>query len=107
MTGLNPWLLVGLAGAAEIVRALGLRYSRGFTCLWPSVIVVVLTFASLLALAGAVRTLPMGTAHAVWAGIGAAGTAIAGAIRFAEPVTALRLGGIGLVVAGIVVPKLA
>lgn len=106
MSALNPWALVFLAGAFEIVWALGLKYSEGFTRLWPSVVVVVFTLASFFTLAEAARSLPLGTAYAVWVGIGAVGTALAGVILFAEPVTALRIGGIGLVVAGIVVLKL-
>jgi quaternary ammonium compound-resistance protein SugE len=107
MTGLHPWALVALAGLFEVVWALGLKYSEGFTRLWPSVIVVVFTVASFLALAEAVRTLPIGTAYAVWVGIGAAGTAIAGVILFAEPVTAWRLAGLALVSVGIAILKLA
>lgn len=102
-----PWALVFLAGVFEILWALGLKYSDGFTRLWPSAAVVVFGFASFLALAEAARTLPLGTAYAVWVGIGAAGTAIAGIVLFAEPLTAGRVAGLTLIVAGIVVLKLA
>jgi len=103
----NPWALVLLAGALEIVWALGLKYSDGFTRFWPSAAVVVFALASFFVLAEAARSLPLGTAYAVWVGIGALGTAIAGMVLFAEPATVLRIGGILLIVAGIVVLKLA
>ncbi|MCC6304973.1 MAG: multidrug efflux SMR transporter [Rhodobacteraceae bacterium] len=103
----RAWALVLLAGAMEILWALGLKYSEGFTRLWPTAAVVVFGFASFFVLAEAAKTLPLGTAYAVWVGIGALGTAIAGMILFAEPATTLRFAGILLIVAGIVVLKLA
>lgn len=102
-----PWALVVLAGAFEILWALGMKYSEGFTRFWPSAAVVVFGLASFFVLAEAAKSLPLGTAYAVWVGIGAAGTAIAGIVLFAEPVTAWRIAGLLLIVAGIVVLKLA
>jgi quaternary ammonium compound-resistance protein SugE len=96
-----PWVWIAIAGALEIGWALGLVYSAGFTKLWPSIIVVACMAASLGAMSIALKDLPMGTAYAVWTGIGAAGTAIAGIILFGEPATAARLGSIALIIAGI------
>ncbi|MGD9944749.1 MAG: quaternary ammonium compound efflux SMR transporter SugE [Burkholderiaceae bacterium] len=97
----QAWLLLLLAGALEIVWALGLKYSDGFSRLWPSVVVVVAAAASFWLLALAMRVLPAGTAYAVWTGIGAAGTALLGIWLLGEPATALRLACIGLIVAGV------
>ncbi len=104
---MNPWLLILLAGMCEIGWALGLRYSDGFTRLVPSVATVALALLSFWFLSLALRAVPIGTAYAVWVGIGAVGTAIAGVILFGEPATAFRIGGILLILAGIVVLKLA
>jgi quaternary ammonium compound-resistance protein SugE len=103
----NPWLMVVLAGILECVWALGLKYSDGFTRLWPSVITAVAVTGSFVLLSMAMRTLPIGTAYAVWVGIGAVGTAIAAVFLFQEPINATRIAGIGLVVAGIAALKLA
>ena len=100
------WVWLTLAGLLEVVWAVGLKYTDGFTRLVPSAITVAAMIASVYFLALAVRTIPIGTGYAVWTGIGAAGTAILGIILFAEPATALRLGAIGLIVAGIVGLKL-
>jgi quaternary ammonium compound-resistance protein SugE len=99
--------MVVLAGILECVWALGLKYSDGFTRLWPSVITAVAVTGSFVLLSMAMRTLPIGTAYAVWVGIGAVGTASAAVFLFQEPINATRIAGIGLVVAGIAALKLA
>jgi quaternary ammonium compound-resistance protein SugE len=100
------WTLLIVAGLLEIGWAIGLKYTAGFTRLWPSVWTAAAMVLSILLLAFALRTIPVGTGYAVWTGIGAAGTAILGIVLFAEPATAARLGCIGLIVAGIVGLKL-
>jgi quaternary ammonium compound-resistance protein SugE len=100
------WILLVVAGLFEIGWAIGLKYTEGFTRLWPSVWTVASMVVSIALLGLALKTIPIGTGYAVWTGIGAAGTAILGIILFAEPATALRLGSIGLIVAGIVGLKL-
>jgi quaternary ammonium compound-resistance protein SugE len=99
------WVLV-VAGLFEVGWAIGLKYTEGFTRLWPSVATVVAMTLSIVLLAYAMRTLPVGTAYAVWTGIGAVGTVILGIVLFGESATALRLGCIGLILAGIVGLKL-
>jgi quaternary ammonium compound-resistance protein SugE len=99
------WVLV-VAGVFEVGWAVGLKYTHGFTRLWPSVATVVAMTLSIVLLAYAVRTLPVGTAYAVWTGIGAIGTVILGIVLFGEPANVLRLGCIGLILAGIVGLKL-
>ena len=96
------WTLLLIAAALEIVWAVGLKYADGFTRLWPSVGVVVAMATSMALLALAARGLPIGTAYAVWTGIGAAGTAIAGMILFSESASAGRLTCLVLIVAGVV-----
>jgi len=100
------WTYLIIAGLLEIVWAIGLKYTEGFTKLVPSLITGVALFASMLFLALALRTVPVGTGYAIWTGIGAVGTAILGIVLFAEPATLARLGCIGLIVAGIVGLKL-
>ena len=100
------WLYLLVAGLLEIAWAIGLKYTDGFTRLVPSLWTVASMALSLLFLGLALKTLPVGTAYAVWTGIGAVGVAILGIILFAEPATAARLGCIGLIVAGIVGLKL-
>jgi quaternary ammonium compound-resistance protein SugE len=100
------WILLAVAGLFEIGWAIGLKYTEGFTRLWPSVWTVASMVVSIALLGLALKTIPIGTGYAVWTGIGAAGTAILGIILFAEPATVLRLGSIGLIVAGIVGLKL-
>lgn len=102
-----PWLLLVIAGLFEIAWAVGLKYSAGFTRLWPSVFTAVTLAVSMLLLGLATRDLPIGTAYAVWTGIGTMGTAILGIWLLNEPATAMRLVSIGLIVAGIVGLKLA
>jgi quaternary ammonium compound-resistance protein SugE len=100
------WILLLVAGLLEIGWAIGLKYTAGFTRLWPSVWTATAMVASIVLLATALKTIPVGTGYAVWTGIGAAGTAILGIVLFAEPATAARLGCIALIVAGIVGLKL-
>jgi len=101
------WFYLFIAGLLEIIWAIGLKYTEGFTRLWPSVITIVAMVASVWFLALALRTIPVGTGYAVWTGIGAVGTAILGIVLFAEPATAARLACIALIVAGILGLKLA
>ena len=100
------WLALAVAGLLEIGWAIGLKYTDGFTRWWPSVLTVASMVASVALLAWSLRTLPVGTAYAVWTGIGAVGTAALGIYLFGEPATAARLASIGLIVAGIVGLKL-
>ena len=98
------WLFV--AGLFEVGWAVGLKYTEGFTRLWPSVWTGIAAVASLALLGLSVRTLPLGTAYAIWTGIGTVGTAILGVVLFKEPATVMRLVCIVLIVAGIVGLKL-
>jgi quaternary ammonium compound-resistance protein SugE len=100
------WTVLFVAGLMEIGWAIGLKYTEGFTRLVPSVLTLACMLASIILLGLAVKALPIGTAYAVWTGIGAVGTAILGIILFGDPATAVRLGCIGLIVAGIVGLKL-
>lgn len=100
------WIYLALAGALEIVWAIGLKYTEGFTRPFATVITLIAMVASVLLLGLALRAIPVGTGYAVWTGIGAVGTAILGIILFNEPATLARLGCIGLIVAGIVGLKL-
>jgi quaternary ammonium compound-resistance protein SugE len=104
---MSPWLLVAAAGVLEVVWALGLKFSDGFTRPLPSAITVVGALASFWLLSLAMRDLPVGTAYAVWVGIGAVGAAVAAVILLGEPVTALRIAGILLILAGIAALKFA
>src|SRR3954449_8347262 len=80
-----PWIFLVLAGVCEIVWAIGLKYSQGFTRLTPSVITIVVMLLSFVLLAQAMRSLPLGTSYTIWTGIGAVGTTIWGIMRFNEP----------------------
>jgi len=100
------WTLLFVAGLFEIGWAIGLKYTEGFTRLWPSVWTGTAMVVSVVLLALAVRTLPIGTAYAVWTGIGAAGTVILGIVLFGEPATLARLFFVALIVAGIAGLKL-
>jgi quaternary ammonium compound-resistance protein SugE len=100
------WIFLTVAGLLEIVWAVGLKYTDGFTRLWPSTLTIVAMVASMYCLALAVRTIPIGTGYAVWTGIGAVGVAILGMVLFDEPRTLLRIGCIALIVAGILGLKL-
>ncbi len=99
---MKSWLILLVAAALEIVWASGLKSTQGFTKLWPSVGVITTMAASMWLLAVAARTLPIGTAYAVWTGIGAVGTALVGIFILKEPATAARLVCILLIVAGVV-----
>ena len=101
------WVYLAFAGLLEIVWAIGLKYTDGFTRLLPSAITIVGMIGSVVLLGLAVRDLPIGTGYAVWTGIGTVGAAILGMILFNEPATAVRIGCIGLIVAGIIGLKLA
>jgi len=100
------WIWLGLAGLLEIGWAIGLKYTEGFTRLVPSVVTLAAMAGSVILLGLALKSLPVGTAYAVWTGIGAVGTATLGIFLFGEPATALRLASIGLIVAGIIGLKL-
>lgn len=101
------WIILVLAGLFEIGWAIGLKYSDGFTRTWPSLATVAAMAISLGLLGIAMRSLPVGTAYAVWVGVGAVGTVILGIVLFDEPVNALRIGSVVLIVAGLVGLKLA
>ena len=100
------WILLIVAGLFECGWAIGLKYTEGFTRLWPSVFTVISMAISLFLLSRAIREIPLGTAYAVWTGIGAAGVAILGIVLFEESRDAARLVCIGLIVAGVVGLKL-
>ena len=95
------WVILFVAGICEIGWAVGLKYTEGFTRLWPTVFTGVSLVISMALLGIAMRTLPLGTAYAVWTGIGAVGTVILGIFLFKEPATVVRLLCVGLIVAGI------
>jgi quaternary ammonium compound-resistance protein SugE len=101
------WVYLVIAGLFEIVWAIGLKYTEGFTRLGPTAITVAGMVLSVVLLGVALRELPVGTGYAVWTGIGTVGTAIIGIWLFNEPATALRLGAMALIVAGIVGLKIA
>jgi quaternary ammonium compound-resistance protein SugE len=100
------WTYLFFAGLFEIGWAIGLKYTHGFSRFVPTVLTVASMAVSLGLLGLALKSLPLGTAYAIWTGIGTIGTAILGIILFGEPATALRLACIGLIVAGIVGLKL-
>ena len=101
------WLLLLIAGLLEVGWAIGLKYTEGFTQLWPSVLTLAAMAGSVVLLGIAMKSLPVGTSYAVWVGIGAVGTAILGIILFGESASAGRLASLGLIVSGIVGLKLA
>jgi len=100
------WIYLFVAGLFETAWAIGLKYTEGFTRLIPSVLTIASMAVSLGLLGLALKTLPLGTAYAIWTGIGTIGTALLGIMLFGESASALRLGCIGLIVAGIVGLKL-
>lgn len=104
---ISPWLSLGIAGVFEVVWAVGLKYTDGFSRLWPSVFTLLAMGVSVYFLAQALRTIPLGTGYAIWTGIGAAGTAIFGIILFAESTQSMRLFFIALIIGGIVGLKLS
>jgi len=99
---MNAWLILLAAGLLEIAWATGLRFTDGFARLTPTVAVLTIALLSFYLLAVAMREIPMGTAYAVWSGIGATGVAILGILWFKEPASAARLGFIAMIVAGII-----
>lgn len=100
------WLILVVAGLFEVGWAIGLKYTEGFSRLWPTVGTVTAMAVSVGLLGLAMRTLPVGTAYAVWTGIGAVGTVVLGMVLFHEPATVARLACVGLILAGIVGLKL-
>lgn len=101
------WFILFLAGLLEIAWAIGLKYSEGFTKFWPSFWTLIAMVASMVLLAIAMKSLPVGTAYAVWVGIGAVGTVVLGIVLFNESADFWRMASVGLIVAGIVGLKLA
>lgn len=101
------WFILLIAGLLEIAWAIGLKYTDGFTKLWPTVWTLLAMGASVFLLGLAMRGLPVGTAYAVWVGIGAVGTVIMGIILFGESTDALKLISMALIIAGIIGLKLA
>jgi len=101
------WTVLFVAGLLETGWAIGLKYTEGFTRLWPSVGTIASMVLSVVLLGWAMKSLPVGTAYAVWTGIGAVGTVVLGIVLFHEPATAARLGCVALIVAGILGLKLA
>jgi quaternary ammonium compound-resistance protein SugE len=96
------WVYLFIAGIFEIVWAIGLKYTNGFTRLWPSVITVVGMIISFYFLSQATKVLPIGTAYTIWTGIGAAGAVILGIVLFGEPKTVLRFVFLAFVITGII-----
>jgi quaternary ammonium compound-resistance protein SugE len=101
------WLILVLAGLFEVGWAIGLKYTYGFTRLWPTVWTVIAMIISLSLLGIAMRSLPVGTAYSVWVGVGAVGTVFLGIVLLGEPANPARLASIVLIIAGIVGLKLA
>ena len=101
------WLLLIIAGLLEVGWAIGLKYTEGFTRVWPSVLTLGAMVLSVVLLGVAMKSLPVGTSYAVWVGVGAVGTAILGMVLSGGPATTGRLASLGLIVAGIVGLKLA
>jgi quaternary ammonium compound-resistance protein SugE len=101
------WTILVVAGLFEVGWAIGLKYTEGFTRLWPTVWTVLSMVVSLWLLGVAMKALPVGTAYSVWVGVGAVGTVILGIVLLGEPATAARLFSVALIVAGIVGIKLA
>jgi quaternary ammonium compound-resistance protein SugE len=106
MNSALAWVVLFFAGLCEIGWAVGLKYTEGFTRLWPSVWTLVAMAASVVLLGWSLKSLPLGTAYAVWTGIGAVGTAICGMLLFGESREVMRFVCIGLIVAGIIGLKL-
>ena len=101
------WVVLFVAGLLEIAWAVGLKYTEGLTRLWPTVATGVAMLGSIGLLAVALRSLPLGTAYAIWTGIGTVGTAVLGMVLLREPVNAIRLLCIALILAGIVGLRIA
>ncbi|RNV96051.1 quaternary ammonium compound efflux SMR transporter SugE [Enterobacter asburiae] len=101
------WIILFIAGLLEVVWAISLKYTHGFTRLTPSVITVTAMIVSIVLLSWAMRSLPVGTAYAVWTGIGAVGAAITGILLLGESASLARIASLALIVAGIVGLKLS
>ncbi len=101
------WVLLVVAGLLEVGWAIGLKYTEGFTRLWPSAFTLFAMLGSVVLLGVAMKSLPVGTSYAVWVGVGAVGTAILGIVLFGEPANLGRLVSLGLILAGIIGLKLA
>lgn len=101
------WTLLGIAGFLEIAFAFGMKWSAGFSRLWPSVYAVVTGLSSIVLLTISLRALPVGTAYAVWTGIGAAGTAVVGMLFLGESTSLARIACIVLILCGVIGLKLA
>ncbi|MCG5500931.1 quaternary ammonium compound efflux SMR transporter SugE [Ectothiorhodospira lacustris] len=101
------WIALTIAGLLEVVWAIGLKASEGFTRLWPSVMTLTAMSASFWLLAQAMKTIPVGTAYAIWVGIGVVGTFILGILYYGETLSLLRVLSVLLIVAGLVGLKLA
>lgn len=95
------WTYLVIAGLLEIIWAIGLKYTEGFTRLWPSTLTIIAMFASFALLSLALKTIPIGTGYAVWTGIGAAGTAIVGMIFLGEPREVMRILCLMLIITGV------
>ena len=101
------WIVLVIAGLLEVVWAIGLKYTHGFTRLTPSVITIAAMIVSIVMLSWAMRSLPVGTAYAVWKGIGAGGDAITGILLLGESASLARIASLALIVAGIIGLKLS
>lgn len=101
------WLILVVAGLLEVVWAVGLKYTHGFSRLVPSIITVTAMVASVMLLSWAMKTLPTGTAYAVWTGIGAVGAAVTGIVLLGESASLARIASLALIVAGIIGLKLS
>ncbi|MGH6743800.1 MULTISPECIES: quaternary ammonium compound efflux SMR transporter SugE [unclassified Novosphingobium] len=102
-----PWIVLVIAGLFEVVWASAMKQSNGFTRLWPSIVTIAAMLASFGLLSWAMRVLPLGTAYMVWTGIGALGAFIVGIVLLGESASAMRLAAAGLILAGLVMMKLA
>lgn len=101
------WIIIVIAGLFEVGWAIGLKYTEGFTRLWPTVGTVLSMIISLWLLGIAMKSLPVGTAYAIWVGVGAVGTVVLGIVLLGEPANAARLISVALIIAGIVGLKLS
>ena len=101
------WIILFIAGLLEVVWAIGLKYTHGFTRLVPSVITVTAMIVSIVMLSWAMKSLPVGTAYAVWTGIGAVGAAITGILLLGESASPMRIASLALIVMGIIGLKLS
>jgi quaternary ammonium compound-resistance protein SugE len=101
------WIILIIAGLFEVGWAIGLKYTEGFTRLWPTVGTVLSMIISLWLLGIAMKSLPVGAAYAIWVGVGAVGTVVLGIVLFGEPANAARLISVALIIAGIVGLKLS